>query len=143
MQLTYYLRRKLIMKKNLSGLSVPVLAHDVMMQKEFGTVVSTNGKLERRIVWALCQNLKARGWSVHTVWDGEELTRVSTPKEAMELIFNLDEASLRFTKDGKKLHGVLLILGNGEDIISDWNYSVADADGFDADMVAVTALEVA
>jgi len=49
----------------------------------------------------------------------------------MELIFNLDEASLRFTKDGTKEHGVLLVLGNdGLDVISDWNYSDGDHDGF-------------
>lgn len=33
-------------------------------------------------------------------------------------------------------HGVLLVLGNGEDVISDWNYSEGDADGFNAAMDA-------
>jgi hypothetical protein len=125
--------------RNLSGLSVPDLDHDYMMAERFGHTVSVNGRFERRAVWALCHHMEERGWSVHTVYDGEEETHVATPKDAMELIFNLDEASLRFYRtghDATKWHGVLLILGNGEDIISDWNYSKGDPDGFNAAMEA-------
>ena len=35
-------------------------------------------------------------------------------------------------------HGVLLIGGNGVDVISDWGYSTDDTDGFNAAMEAVT-----
>lgn len=36
-------------------------------------------------------------------------------------------------------HGVLLVLGNGEDIISDWNFTEGDPDGFDR---AISAFDV-
>lgn len=123
-------------------MKTPSLAHDKMMFERFGSVVSPNGRLERKIVAALCQHLKGFGFLPTTVFDGEETTAVETAKDAMELVFNLDEASLRFQlhKDGDrskpmfKQHGVLLVLGNGEDIISDWNYMQGDHDGFNAAM---------
>lgn len=60
----------------------------------------------------------------------------------MELIFNLDEVSLRFIpvscsqlkSKAEYEHGVLLVLGNGCDIVSDWNYTEGDPDGFSAAM---------
>jgi hypothetical protein len=69
---------------------------------------------------------------------------VSDKKEAMELVFNLDEASVRFwvpalrlSKERAKWHGVLIVLGNSpEEIVSDWNYFADDRDGFNAAMDA-------
>jgi hypothetical protein len=115
--------------------TTPELQHDKMMFEQFGTRVSPRGKIERRIVAGLCEHLLYSGFSLHSVYDGEEETRVSTAQEAMELIFNLDEAALRFYRDNpENWHGILLVLGNGEDIISDWNFYVDDRDGFDAAM---------
>lgn len=115
--------------------TVPALDHDAMMLKRFGREVGACGKLERGIVYALCKHLIAAGFAIKGVWDGEVFEKAETPKAAMEFIFNLDEASLRITK-GKREHGVLLILGNGEDVISDYNYSEGDSDGFRAAMEA-------
>jgi len=123
-------------------LQVPSLDHDAMMLKRFGSVVDPDMARERRIVHFLIQHLAAAGFSPSTVYDGEEETRVADGKGAMELIFNLDEASLRFRRsDDAKMtsptgleHGVLLILGNGVDIVSDWNYEDGDPDGFNAAM---------
>lgn len=120
----------------------PALDIDAMMLEKYGQGVSPEGKLERRIVWNLCAHLEAAGFQVYRTFDGEEMRYPKTAKGAMELIFNLDEASLRFIpvscsqlKDKWKYeHGVLLILGNGIDIISDWNYTEGDPDGFSAAM---------
>lgn len=120
-----------------TNVEVPELDHDKMMLERFGTVVSPNGRLERRIVANLCAHLHEAGFELVAVYDGEERTRVRTAKEAMELIFDLDEVSLRVKKSGRGRlpeHGILLVLGIGCDIVSDWNYSVGDADGFSAAM---------
>lgn len=126
-------------------IQAPALDCDALMLNKYGRGVSPQGKLERRIVAALIAHVLSAGFKLHSVNDGDEITPVSTAKEAMELIFNLDEASLRFYKGGRKgetqdalsaddWHGVLLVLGNGIDIVSDWNYSTGDADGFNATM---------
>jgi hypothetical protein len=109
-----------------------------------------NSVLERRIVWNLIRHLTANGFSINAVWDGEERTellteRVTDPqREAMELTFNLDEVSLRFIPTEKRTlsrlarqqseYRVLLVLGNGQDVLTDWSYSKDDADGFNAAM---------
>ena len=105
----------------------------------------SQGVIERRVVWNLIAKLKAAGFTSVAVYDGEEYTKTPDAQAAMELIFNLDEASLRFIQstdaeayaadpDSVNEHGILLVLGTGEDIISDWNYSADDADGFNAAM---------
>lgn len=134
----------------MKSVKVPALDHDDMMRKRFGTVVRPSGRLERRIVANLIAHVLKAGFKLHSVNDGDEITPVRTMKAAMELIFNLDEASLRFYKGGRKgrtqdalqadaWHGVLLVLGNGCDIVSDWNYTEGDADGFCAAMDAFDA----
>lgn len=96
-------------------------------------------KIERRVVWNLCDHLHRAGFDIRGVYDGEEYTKVSTAKDAMELIFDLDEASLRVAKSGYAEHGILLVMGNGEDILSDWNFFRDDRDGFCAAMNAFAA----
>jgi hypothetical protein len=126
----------------------PPLKHDAMMLERFGHKLSPNGILERRIVWNLFKHLEARGWYVRATWDGEERERVNTPQEAMEFIFNLDEVSVRMAKGAERIkgedwHGILLVLGNGVDIVSDWNYTKGDPDGFSAAMDAFDAEDYA
>ena len=125
---------------------VPDLDIDATMLAQHGQKVSPNGKLERRIVAALIAHLGTHGWSLDSVFDGEIVTFINNTKDAMELIFNLDEASLRFRKlhaDEPKVHGIFLVCGNGVDIISDYNYSQGDADGFNQTMEAFDAEEYA
>jgi hypothetical protein len=110
---------------------VPVLKVDE------GRNVLPNGRLERRIVADLIAHLDVAGFVPAVVWDGEVEEPCSDAKSAMEFIFNLDEASVRFFRRGHLdagWHGVLLVLGNGIDIISDWNYLTNDTDGFNAAM---------
>lgn len=112
---------------------VPALAHDAMMLERFGVQVSLTGRIERRIVAGLCAHLHAHCFEVSSVYDGEVETPVRSVQAAMELVFNLDEVSLRFRlrTDAQGLeHGVYLVPGNGVDIISDWNYTHGDPDGF-------------
>lgn len=115
-------------------LQPPELDHDVMMLSRFGSKVHPEGRLERRIVWNLFAHLEEKGFQVARVYDGEEFMKVKTPKDAMELIFNLDEVSVRVNKIARPEHGILLILGNGIDVLSDWNYTIGDPDGFSAAM---------
>lgn len=111
----------------------PALDHDAMMAKRFNVQVSPDGHNERRIVWNLCAHLREAGFDLCSVDDGEDIEIVSTVKEAMELVFNLDEAKLRFRKPGFKMHVVLLIMGNGNkglDLIADYGYTDGDPDKF-------------
>ena len=130
----------------------PVLDHDAMMFKRFGTKVSVQGKLERRIVANLIAHLQANNFRVCSVYDGEEIEKISPNgvegmRAAMEIIFNLDEAAIQFIhNDAARItdwHDVSLVLGNGIDIISDWNFFNDDRDGFEAVMDAFDAEEYA
>jgi hypothetical protein len=79
------------------------------------------------------------GWSPALLNDLDRETKVHDTKSAMELIFNLDDCWLYFSKDGPTdgpIHPVRLISGNGIDIISDWHYAHDDVDGFNAVMDA-------
>lgn len=121
-----------------SQVVVPDLDIDAFMLKRFGSKVSPSGRLERRIVANLCAHMERHGWAVQGVHDGDDFHEAKTVKDAMELIFDLDDAGLYFERDGQE-HRVLLVLGNGTDIISDWHYSNGDSDGFDAAMEAFDA----
>jgi len=130
--------------------TVPALDLDAAMLEKYGQQVSDRGQMERSIVAHLIDHLDRRGFVLSSVWDGEELSRVADMKAAMELVFNLDEVSVRFVPKGmkpgprfvggnryaKNEHGVFLVLGNGRDIVSDWNFNSDDADGFNAAMDA-------
>jgi len=124
---------------------VPALDHDAMMLARFGQAVGPSGRLERRIVANLIAHMEEAGFRADRVFDGEDDVHVIDMKSAMELIFNLDEATLWFFKEGAphKTHGVFLVLGNGCDIVSDWSYSDRDGDGFDAAMRAFEPEEFA
>jgi hypothetical protein len=87
-----------------------------------------------------------RGFKLTRVYDGEQHHRSTDAKDAMEVVFNLDQAWLYFApieatnlptvnapRDPRE-HYVMLVLGNGEDVISDWSYSERDEDGFNKSM---------
>lgn len=121
---------------NAPFLIVPALDQDALMARKFGQQLDLRMKNERRIVFALLTYLETHGFEVRRVYDGDDYTECTTPKEAMELIFNLDEVSVRVRKSGFGEHGVLLIMGNDNDIISDWTFHDDDRDGFRAVMDA-------
>ena len=97
-------------------------------------------KLERAIVRALIQSCASAGFVPHSVDDGgDEDVRVKNEDEAFDAVFSVDESRIRFRAESDKrkvpkVHSVLLIGGNGEDIISDWHCGDAS---FDAAVGAV------
>lgn len=121
----------------------PALEHDAMMLARFGQDVSADGRTERRIVYNLCEYLAQHGFRLNSVWDGEESDIVNTPQEAMELIFNLDEAHLYVRKEGYNVHWIYLVLGNGIDVIADFSYTEGNPDNFSETMDAFDAEYVA
>lgn len=124
-------------------LQPPELAHDKMMLARFGDRVQANGRLERRIVWNLIEHLRARGLTVYAVHDYEEETPVADAKAAMELVFNLDGCNLHVKGKHGDIHCLVLVLGNGVDIVSDWFIPRDDVDGFDNAMNAFDAEQYA
>lgn len=115
--------------KHCGSIITPVLDIDAKLYDD--GKVPPQGRLERRIVAALCAHLAAQGWTPSKVYDTEVETKVTDAKSAMELIFNLDDSYLFFAK-GKHEHWVRLIGGNGIDIVSDWTYHADDRDSFNA-----------
>jgi hypothetical protein len=101
-------------------------------------------KNERRVIYGLLCYLFQAGFVPVKLDDGEEIEHMQLDgqeriKEAMELIFNLDDCKLYVKKEGFTPHYVMFVLGNADDgseVIADWGYSEADADGFDATMRA-------
>ncbi len=64
-----------------------------------------------------------------------EQTSVSDFKQALELIFNLDEAHVYFKNEAGRKHRVFLVMGNSpEEVTADWSYAKDDATGFNAAM---------
>jgi len=111
--------------------AVPELKIDALLYA--GRKMQANAKIERRIVANLIAYLAFHGWTVSSVYDGEEDEPASDMVSAMELIFNLDEARLYFFKDVEGVRhppSVYIVLGNGVDCLADWNYAKDDADGF-------------
>src|SRR4051812_46038888 len=106
------------------AVDVPELEHDKSMAERYQVKVHARGRGERRVFAALVQHLEANGFVLHSVFDGDEETIVATKQEAMELVFNLDEASVRFMpavgadglpaprNDDSPWHGILIVLGN-------------------------------
>jgi hypothetical protein len=121
--------------------NVPKLDIDALMYGEC-QVKPSHFKVERRIIYNLGLHLEANGFVIAEVFDGDEFIAVKSIKGAMEVCFSLDEASLRVRQinvAGGPEHGIEVIFGNGNngmDLISDWSYSVDDADGFNAVMDA-------
>ena len=126
-------------------LTPPELDHDKMMYERFGcdSHLRAQGRLERRIVWNLFAHLAQHGWLPWSLWDGEERTRVYTPKAMMELMFNLDQASVTVRNLRENEHWILFTLGEGTDIICDYSYVPDGKDNFEAAMEAFNAEDYA
>lgn len=147
------------MEKQLEILQPPALDIDAILYRDQKGTPHPQGKLERRIVWNLLNQIKAQGFPLALIDDGDEETRVTDPKAAMELIFNLDEVGVYFGySDAEReadlqnqeaegteqdqappIHWIRLVIGNGIDIISDYGTGGAFGkflDGFDTEVYA-------
>jgi hypothetical protein len=76
---------------------------------------------ERQIVRKCIRLLVAGGWFPTFVFDGEEYVKVTGETAAMSAVTAVDESTITFSKMGRRNHGVKIILGNGNDVISDYN----------------------
>lgn len=96
-------------------------------------------KNERRVVYNLLEKLADKGFYIDKIDDGEEVTKFradnSDPKlkDAMELIFNLDECRVYVKKANYPAHYIYFVFGNADDgseVVADNSYSEDDPDGF-------------
>lgn len=113
----------------------PPLQHDRMMFERFGHVVGPIGKAERKTIAHLLNYLSLKGFKVCFVDDcgpDDELQAVGTIKEAMEVIFSVDEAHIYLTheSDSKRRYWLAVVLGNGHECIADWNVPEEDITGW-------------
>ncbi len=88
-------------------------------------------RAERRAVALLIAHMAERGFALTGASDGEGRERCSTAKEAMEVVFSVDEAWLYFRNPAHaKGHTVFIVLGNADDgseVAADYSCG----DGFD------------
>jgi hypothetical protein len=111
----------------------PVPRLDVDRQDIADRVLKASHIVERQIAWALLHHLAAEFPGVKVVVDdGGERIPCDSPKDAMEAIFAVDEAHIILGKSW-----VFLVLGNGEDVISDYGVNDAVERAVDAAMVSV------
>lgn len=76
---------------------------------------------ERTIVRSLLRFLKRSGWTLTRGFDGEEHQRISSEKEALDLFDSVDQSVLFFMRANEMKPGqVLLIMGNRDEVISDY-----------------------
>lgn len=99
--------------------AVPALAIDKHFRDAGHGPLTADQRMERQIAWTLLHYMAAEFWDVPLVIDDgvERVTCTADDRmlQAMELIFNLDNSVIRFGRSW-----VLLICGNGMDMISDY-----------------------
>jgi hypothetical protein len=95
------------------------------------------------VVNKLIARLKEHGWKINSIDDGgDEDIAPTNDADAKDAIFAVDECRVYFRQEGGKTsHYVYLINSNGDEVISDWGYSIGDADGFDKLMEKLTSEE--
>lgn len=86
---------------------------------------------------SLLDALKAGGWNPVLLYDGEENHEPPAGSYLSrdfihEYVFDLDISWLEFANAEGREHRIMLVPENDEDMLSDWNYSADDADGFNA-----------
>jgi hypothetical protein len=86
---------------------------------------------EKSIVRDLLKHLAKKGFTVESVYNTSEDVPVKNINEAMKAIFDTDISRVHFKEKGAG--SVLLVGGNDENIISDWNFH-EDNDPFDKAM---------
>lgn len=86
-----------------------------------GLTVEERLQVEREIVGRLIDMALDEGWKLDSVWDGEEDTHVHDKEAALDTIFAVDESTLTFFQEPRTRRSVLIVLGNGVDVISDYS----------------------
>ena len=82
---------------------------------------------ETQIVRALVRSLRAAGFDPVNFFDGEEYVPAETEQAAIDAFLSVDDGTLHFrnTQEPRdkqsSSYGVLLVGGNGKDVIADWH----------------------
>jgi hypothetical protein len=92
--------------------------------------------LERVIVKHLIETLVAHGWHVDHVWNGAEEVHNIGLGAQLDSIFAVDESQIIFEDQQGHQHWVAITLGNGADVVSDFDVAHYDADKFGKAMAA-------
>lgn len=81
----------------------------------------TYNNVETQAVRGAIRALKAAGWELHSVWDGEERIATKTEKEAIEVVNSVGDSAVRFTNNGEG-SSLFVVFGNNDkcDAIYDW-----------------------
>lgn len=94
------------------------------------TTATKRQEIERKVVRHLIRTMKAEGWIVYCIFDGEEKVKplVVTEEQLMDVVFSVDESSITFKKAGFDKGCVAqIVLGNdGYDCIADHSYPSDD-----------------
>jgi hypothetical protein len=77
--------------------------------------------LEDLIIRRMIAEVTAAGFTLFGVNDGEEVIKADTVEKAREVIYSVDDSTVIFKDSRGKRLGVLVILGNGQDVLSDWH----------------------
>jgi hypothetical protein len=84
---------------------------------------------DRGGIQQVIRTLKAAGYELDSVWDGEESTKVSNETEALAVIMELDQATLYVGKDGHSTSYVFFVLGNAPDeVVCDYTVDLTPVD---------------
>lgn len=83
--------------------------------------------IEVKVVTKLFEMLEEEGWGPVSVEDGGENVPAATWSEALETIDSVEWSELRVTRGEVKAY-IVLILGNGLDVVSDYAYVPPDFD---------------
>lgn len=80
--------------------------------------------------------LENAGWRVTACNTGpdEEWVHVSSIRAAKREVFSVEDASVEVTNDKGRHHYILIVLGNGADLVCDYTTARDDVDGFDTVM---------
>jgi hypothetical protein len=79
---------------------------------------------EKQIVKDLVAYLAKHEYHIVGIDNGEDETEVSKIDDVIKEAFATDEAWLKFENDENDLGYVFIVLGNDEDLISDWTWKV-------------------
>jgi hypothetical protein len=82
-------------------------------------------KTAEKVVRRMIRELKKTGWRVCAVDDGEGNIPVITERDAMDLVFGVEYATVKFIKGGQ-IEAVLVIPCNEEDAISDFTLNTKE-----------------
>lgn len=80
---------------------------------------------EHQAVAVLCETLALFGWRAESVYDGEEMVNTPTTSDVLDVVFDLDEASVVFSNGAHRRATVVFVLGNSPDeVICDYTMPI-------------------